>query len=149
MKCIDCNGSKFYVGLGFTQQQEPCRRCEGSGVEPNSVPKETANKTSYSNKTRAIQYDAPQNLTLAAIEGISDGLQCFPTPVEIEEVRDNVYWLCVGRRSPPQCSTDRMLANGSGKDFPKAVVLEHAQNHFLALYEREGTQNKFHCIWHY
>lgn len=154
MKCTDCNGSRFYVGLGFTQQQEACRHCGGTGIEPNSISKEkTVLKSDagagIQTAPRAKKYNTPQQLMLSDVEYISDNLGNFPTPIKEPGVSAAVYWIYVGRRNPPQCETDRRLSSTDSKSLPKAVALDYAQDHYLALYEREGTTEIFHCIWHY
>ena len=164
MKCTDCNGSGQYVGLGL-YPAEPCESCGGTGIHTIQA-KPTSQPGRYAQIAGRISV-----LTGVDISAYSDGFWkvntwCFPNVIALEtkdvvgqgklftlfgvsvdNINEGLQYLLLGDRRPHQSNNDRVLFTWFSKDHPRPVVLDHAQKHYLILYERDGQENRFQKIW--
>lgn len=81
MKCPECNGTKQYLGAGFTQIPEDCPKCEGTGV----VDMKTAIR-SYDPKDVELSFTHPDGRK-EIFEGIDLSQETFEFKLEPEKKR--------------------------------------------------------------
>ena len=178
MKCTDCNGSKVYVGLGFTQQAEACGHGAGSGIEPGSstgsLPlrdyQQAAVDTALTQ--RALWGEDPRLIERPWVLHVSKHCGQFPGHVLLEvnddathfmdakyddgqkgyvdvfDANTGVHWILMGRRKGNDGADDRWMTWDTVQ-VPRPVIQDYAQQHYLALYQRVEMENKFKCHWHF
>lgn len=177
MKCTDCNGNKFYEGLGhFGDVREYCSRCKGSGKEPGNSISRLGTTGTPIRRGDSPAYRArgtgglAELMTKVSIQSVSANQSSFPDTIRLETTQHNggyfthhqhpdgtlvkvtnseegLHWVMLGVRAGSGLDKDPL--GWDTQHQTEAVMLPFAQAHYLALYKRINMDNRFQCIWHY